>query len=296
MKRFYGEIALVITAIIWGSGFVASAISLEYYSPYQNMAIRFLVGGIILSLLFYKKLKLLKKNILLKGIILGSILYIAFALQTAGLQYTTPSNNAFLTAVNVVIVPFIGFMFYKKRLDKFELIGAILAIAGVGFLSLTFPFEMNYGDLLSLFCAFAFAFHIFYTAKYVKNEDPILLTLVQLVTAAVISIIVVLFRGEIKMSMETDALMPVLYLGIFSTTIAFLLQTSAQKFISETKAAIILSTESLFGMIFSVFILNEMITNKMVSGAIFILLAIIISETKLSFVKRNKTLREKHNG
>lgn len=285
MKKYLGEIALLITAIIWGSGFVASAVALDHYSPYQMMAIRFLVGGVILSAFFFKKLKQLNRRIVLKGIFLGTILYIAFALQTVGLQFTTPSKNAFLTAVNVVIVPFIGYLLYKKRLDRFELVGAFLAMTGVGLLSLQDSFKINIGDTLSLLCAVAFAFHIFYTAKYVKNEDPILLTLIQLLTAAVIGIIVVIFKGEGTMAMDGEALLPVLYLGIFSTTIAYLLQTSAQKYISETKAAIFLSTESLFGMIFSVIILNEIVTTKMVLGAVIILFAIILSETKLGLTK-----------
>ncbi|MCJ8007422.1 DMT family transporter [Lederbergia wuyishanensis] len=285
MKKYLGEIALLITAIIWGSGFVASAVALDHYSPYQMMAIRFLVGGVILLVFFFKKLKQLNRVILLKGIFLGTILYIAFALQTVGLQFTTPSKNAFLTAVNVVIVPFIGYLIYKKRLDRFELVGAFLAMTGVGLLSLQDSFKLNIGDSLSLLCAVAFAFHIFYTAKYVNNEDPILLTLVQLLTAAVIGIVVIIFKGEGTMAMDKEALLPVLYLGIFSTTIAFILQTSAQKYISETKAAIFLSTESLFGMIFSVIILNEIVTTKMVLGAVIILFAIILSETKLGLAK-----------
>ena len=170
MRKYIGEIGLIITAIIWGSGFVASAVALESYTPYQILAGRFLIGVILLSIVFYKKLKNIKRSTIIRGAILGSILYIAFVLQTVGLQYTTPSKNAFLTAVNVVIVPFIGFLIYKKKIDKFELVGAVLAIVGVAVLSLKLSSEINIGDLLTLCCAFAFAFHIFYTAKFVKER------------------------------------------------------------------------------------------------------------------------------
>ena len=128
MRKYVGEIGLTITAIIWGSGFVASAVALEYYTPYQLMAGRFLIGAIILCLIFNKKLGGIKKKTLIKGAILGCILYTAFALQTVGLQFTTPSKNAFLTAINVVIVPFIGFLIYKRKINIFELGGAFLAI------------------------------------------------------------------------------------------------------------------------------------------------------------------------
>ncbi|WP_277586549.1 DMT family transporter [Psychrobacillus antarcticus] len=288
MGKYIGEILLVFTAIIWGSGFVASAVALEHYTPYQILAGRFLIGAVILSLLFFKKLYNLKKSTLLKGAILGIFLYIAFALQTVGLQFTTPSKNAFLTAVNVVIVPFIGFLIYKRKIDMYELTGAILAIVGIAVLSLKFSTDVNVGDLLTLGCAVGFAFHIFYTAKFVKTEEPVVLTIVQMVTAAAIGCIVVLFRAETSFSMETEGMMNLLYLGIFSTTIAFLMQTVAQKYITETKAAIILATESFWGMVFSIIILSEVMTGRMIIGALLILLAILISETKMGFMKKDK--------
>jgi drug/metabolite transporter (DMT)-like permease len=288
MRKYLGEIALTITAIIWGSGFVASSISLEHFTPYQILAGRFIIGAIILSIIFHKRLKNINKSTMIKGAVLGIFLYLAFALQTVGLQFTTPSKNAFLTAVNVVIVPFIAFVMYKRKIDMYELFGAILAMVGVGILSLKLSADINIGDLLTLGCAFGFAFHIFYTAKFVKDSDPISLTLIQMVTAAIIGSIVVVFKGETSVVMETEGLFSLLYLGIFSTTIAYLLQTVAQKMITETKAAIILSTESFWGMVFSVAILDEVMTIKMVLGAILILCAIIISETKLPFLKKNK--------
>ncbi|WP_419955533.1 DMT family transporter [Neobacillus niacini] len=288
MQKYMGELALTITAIIWGSGFVASAIALEHFTPYQILAIRFLIGAVILSVIFHKRLKNIRKATIIQGAIIGIFLYVAFALQTVGLQYTTPSKNAFLTAVNVVIVPFIAFVMYKRKIDMYELTGAVLAMIGVGILSLKLSAEVNIGDLLTLGCAFGFAFHIFYTAKYVKDSDPVLLTLIQMITAAVIGIMVVLFKGETSFAIQKEGVFSLLYLGVFSTTIAYLLQTVAQKMITETKAAIILSTESFWGMVFSVAILDEAMTIKMVLGAILILIAIIISETKLPFLKKNK--------
>lgn len=282
MNKYFGEIGLIITAIIWGSGFVATAVALTYYTPYQTMAIRFLVGGIILSIVFYNRLKKIKMTMLKKGTFLGTILYISFALQTVGLQYTTPSKNAFITAVNVVIVPLIAYLFYRKKLNRSEVIGAFLALAGIGFMSLQISGTINLGDFLTFLCAIGFAFHIVYTAKFVKGEDPIQLTLVQLLTAAVIGIVVIAIKGELVMSFEPTALMPVLYLGVFSTTIAYLLQTAGQKLVSETKAAIILSTEALWGTLFSVIILSELITLRMTVGATLILAAILISELKIN--------------
>ncbi|GKV54993.1 transporter [Sporosarcina sp. NCCP-2222] len=291
MKKYIGEIGLLLTAIIWGSGFVGSAMALESYTPYQILAGRFLIGVIILGIVFLPKLKKISKSVLWKGAVLGVFLYIAFALQTVGLQYTTPSKNAFLTAVNVVIVPFIGLLIYKRKLDLFEVGGAVLAMLGVAVLSLQLSADINIGDFLSLCCAIGFAFHIFYTSQFVKKEDAIHLTIVQMGTAAIIGFVVVLSRGETSFDMQPEALTSLLYLGIFSTTIAFLLQTVAQKFISETKAAIILSTESFWGMVFSVILLGEILTLRMGIGAILILAAIILSETKLAFLTKRKMKR-----
>ncbi|MEK5208178.1 DMT family transporter [Psychrobacillus sp. FSL H8-0510] len=288
MFKYMGELLLVLTAIIWGSGFVASAVALEHYTPYQILAGRFLIGAVILSLIFFKKFNKLNKSTLIKGALLGIFLYIAFALQTVGLQFTTPSKNAFLTAVNVVIVPFIGFLLYKRKIDMYELTGAILAVVGIAVLSLKLSSDINVGDVLTLGCAVGFAFHIFYTAKFVKTEDPVVLTIVQMVTAAVIGCIVILFRGETSFSVESEGVLNLLYLGIFSTTIAFLMQTVAQKYITETKAAIILATESFWGMVFSIIILSEIMTGRMIIGAFLILLAILISETKMGFLKKDK--------
>ncbi len=286
MQKYIGEFLLIATAIIWGSGFVASAVSLEHYTPYQILAGRFLIGTIILSVIFYKKMKKIKKSGLVKGIILGLLLYSAFALQTVGLQFTTPSKNAFLTAINVVIVPFIGLIFYKRKINIYELFGAFLALLGVAILSLQLSFEINVGDFLTICCAIGFGFHIFYTSIFVQKEDPVVLTIVQMATAAFIGWIVVGIKGETSFSFESVGILNLLYLGVFSTTIAYLMQTVAQKYITETKAAIILSTEALWGTLFSILVLSELITGRLVAGAILISIAIIISETKMSFLKR----------
>ncbi|TCZ75399.1 DMT family transporter [Paenibacillus albiflavus] len=293
MRKYAGEIGLLLVAIIWGSGFVASAVSLESLSPYQVMAIRFLIAALLMSAIFMKYFKALKRSTIGAGVVLGVILFLAFTLQTVGLQYTTPSKNAFLTAVNVVIVPFIGFVLYRRKLDKYGLIGALLAVIGVGILSLQFNFSLNIGDVLTILCAVCFAFHIFFTSEFVKRHHPVEITIIQMIVAFLLSLLVVVLRGEpvLPVNMDSKGIMAAVYLGIFSTTIAFLLQTIAQKYTSETKAAIILSTEALFGTLFSIIILSEVLTLRMVIGSILILVAIITAETKLKFIQNKMSRR-----
>lgn len=289
MKKYQGELFLIITAMIWGSGFVASAIALDFFTPYQILAGRFLVGVLILSAIFYKRLVEIKISTWIRGSIIGVFLYIAFLLQTVGLQYTTPSKNAFLTAINVIIVPFIAFVIYRRKISLNEVIGAIIAVIGVGVISLKVSTTINLGDFLTLLCAFAFAFQIFFTSKYVKDEDPVLLTIVQLMVAGAIGLLVVFLIGDTTVLLQAKGVTSLLYLGAFSTTLAYLLQTYAQKTVSETKTAIILSMEAVWGMFFSIIILNELITIKMIIGAILIIVAIIVSETKFDFTFKRKS-------
>ncbi len=286
MKKYIADGMLLVTAIVWGSGFVITAIALEYLTAYQVMAGRFLLASIILTVLFGYKLKKASKSVIWKGILLGSILYIAFALQTVGLQYTTPSKNAFLTAVNVIIVPLIAFAVYKRRIDGYEIIGSIIAIVGIGFLSLQGSLTMNIGDALSLACAVAFAFDIFCTNLFVQKEDAIALTIIQFITASFIGVLVVVGQGDIPTTFEKEAFYSIIYLAIFSTTLAYLFQNIANQYTSATKAAIILSTESFFGMVLSVIFLHEVLTSRMVVGAILILLAILIAEVKPAHPKK----------
>ncbi|WP_026907252.1 DMT family transporter [Paucisalibacillus globulus] len=290
MKQYIGDGMLLITAIVWGSGFVVTAIALEYLSAYQVMAGRFVLATIILILLFRKRFKTFSKSIIWKGAILGTILYIGFALQTVGLEYTTPSKNAFLTAVNVVIVPIIAYLIYKRKIDRYEIFGSVIAIVGIGFLSLQGSLTINIGDALSLACAVAFAFDIFYTNHFVKKEDAISLTIMQFITASSIGIIAVLIQGDIPTTFEKEAVYSIVYLAVFSTTIAYVCQNVAFRYTTATKGAIILSLESFFGMVLSVLFLHEILTGRMITGAILILMAIFIAELKPSF-HRKRTLR-----
>ncbi len=286
MKQYIADGMLLTTAIVWGSGFVITAIALEYLTAYQVMAGRFILASIILTVIFGYKLKKATKSVVWKGVLLGTILYIAFALQTVGLQYTTPSKNAFLTAVNVIVVPLIAYAVYKRRIDGYEIIGSIIALVGIGCLSLQGSLTMNIGDALSLACAVAFAFDIFCTNLFVQKEDAIALTIVQFITASVLGILVVVSQGDIPTNLEKEAIYSIIYLGIFSTTIAYLFQNVANQYTTATKGAIILSTESFFGMVLSVIFLHEVLTGRMVIGAILILLAILIAEVKPAYPKK----------
>ncbi|MDF2473857.1 MAG: hypothetical protein K0R21_1639 [Anaerocolumna sp.] len=284
MSKHLGTFGLLIVAIIWGMGFVANEVALDTMTPMQILGGRFLIAAILMcSIALIKKVKT-EKNELFAGIVLGIFLFAGFATQTIGLKYTTPSKNAFLTAANVVIVPFIAFMIYKKKVDKFSITGALLAIFGIGILSLNGNLTLGLGDGLTLICAVSFAFQIFFTGEYVKKYNVLALNAIQMTVAFVLSLATILVTGETNLTFTQDGLTSTLYLGVLSTTVAFFLQTLFQKYTDQTTAAVVLSMESVFGTLFSVLIVGENITPRMVIGSTLILAAVITAETKLSWL------------
>lgn len=290
MGKYKGEILMLITALMWGSGFIGMEIGLDYLTVLQIMAGRFTLATIILCIIFRKKLKLITKAVLWKGAVLGAILFIAFVIQTYGLLYTTPSKNAFLTALNVIFVPLLAYLIYKRRFDRFEIIAAFVAIIGIGFLSLQGSFAINIGDMLSIACALAFAFDIFYTNVFVKTEDALALTIVQFMTASLLSIVTAGFMGELTTNVPVEGVYAVVYLAIFCTVIAYACQNIGMQYANPTKSAIILSTEALFGTILSVIILHELLTGRMIVGCVLIFAAILIAEVKPTFRKQKRPI------
>lgn len=282
MKKWLAIGALILVTVIWGGGFVASDIALESMKPFQIMMVRFLLASVLMGVISRGQRKSEEKlkdraGVIKAGVLMGVTLFMGFAFQIIGLQYTTPSKNAFLTALNVVIVPFIAFVILKKKIGAKGIIGAVMSVLGVALLSLNGNFTVSLGDGLTLFCAVGFAFQIFFTSEFVKKYPASVLNTVQMFTAFVLSAISLMIFGENDFQVTTQGWLSALYLGVVSTTICYLLQTACQKYIDETKAAIILSMESVFGTIFSILILHEVVTVRMVIGCAVILAAVIIS-------------------
>ena len=287
MKKIPGIIGLVTVTIIWGGGFVASDIALKTLAPFQIMFLRFLIGAICMGVLAKKELKTITKDEIFCGFLLGAALFTGFALQIVGLQYTTASKNAFLTATNVVMVPFIAFILERKKIELKSIAGAVLALTGAGILSLQSGFSIGLGDSLTLGCAIGFAFQIYLTGKYVHRIRPAILNFMQMLSACILSFIGLLLSGKISLEgVSSSGWIAMFYLGLVSTTLCYFLQTWAQKHVDETKSAIILSMEAVFGTVFSVILLQEEVTSRMILGSITILLAVLISE--LSIKKKEK--------
>lgn len=277
-RHLLGDFILLAVALIWGMGFVAVKIGLNSgVDPFFLLFARFTIAGILIIPFVAKKLLHLQKKTWMVGILLGIFMCSGFAFQTFGLQYTTTSKNAFLTGVNVIIVPFITFLFTRKKLSPSAIFAAVLTLIGIGFLTLDDAIAINIGDILTLICAFLFAFHISITSIVAKNESALVLVFFQMWTGAVISFILSVALHE-TWSLDLNSSLAILYLGAFSTLLAFLLQTIGQRYAHATKAAILLSLESLFGAVFAILIFGDALTAKTLIGAIIIFIGIYISE------------------
>lgn len=287
-KSFLADMSLLLVAVMWGGGFIAVKGALDNITPFYMMAMRFSISVVIMLVVFRKKVKLITKNDLKWGTLVGLLLFLGFAAQTIGMQYTTAGKNAFLTGTNVVIVPFLYWIISKKRPDKYSLISAFLCFLGIGMLTLDGGIHLGLGDSLTLLCAVFFAAHIVSVGFFTETVDAISLVIIQLGAAAVFSIIAALIYEPMPPSLGSDTMFAIGYLAIFSTMIAFIIQNVAQKYTTSTHAAIILCLESVFGSILSVLVLNEIFTSKMVLGCLTIFIAIITTETKWDFLKKKK--------
>lgn len=285
-SEILSDLSLIIVAIIWGTGFIATQMAIDAnMSSSLIMVMRFIIATIVLYSIYYKKIKKITKMELKNGIIAGVFLFLAFFSQTLGLVYTTPSNNAFLTATNVIMVPFISWKIMSQKPSNKVFIAAFLCLIGISFL--TYSFEnglvLNIGDLLTIICAFLFACHISYLGYCSSTMKTEKLTFIQMATAAVMSMVIFLLFdfNTVKVANFKEGILPVIYLGLFSTCVAFFIQTEAQKKTSSTKAAVILSTEALFGSLFSIFLGFEDLTINLVIGGIILLTSILMLETKV---------------
>lgn len=277
MKKWLSTFGLIIVTVIWGGGFVASDLALDSMRPFQIMAVRFGLATIFMGLVSMKNLKGITKSEIKAGGLMGLALFAGFAFQIVGLQYTTPSKNAFLTALNVVMVPFLAFIILKKKVGIKGIIGAVLSVIGVAVLSLNGDLTLSLGDALTLLCAVGFAFQIFFTGEFVKKNRVSALNFIQMATAFLLSVVSLFVFGETDFAVTASGVFSVLYLGVVSTTICYLIQTACQQYVDETKSAIILSMESVFGTLFSIVILHEVLTPRMLLGCGIIFVAVLIA-------------------
>ncbi len=293
-----GSAALFAAAFIWGTSFVMMKDVSEKLPPSLLLAIRFTLGALILSLVFAKRFKKLDQTYCLPGLLIGAFLFTAYMVQTYGLIGTTPGKNAFLTASYCVITPFLFWLVSKKRPDRFHIAAALICLAGIFFISVDIGGEslltIATGDVLTLVCGFFYAAHIVAITMTAQDKDPILITILQFIVAAVLAwgTFGVLSVWDLAPVSATSADMgsivgQLLYLSAACTAIALGLQNFGQKYAHPSSASVILTFEAVFGALFSLVLgKEEGFTLQRGIGFLLMFVAVIISETKLSFLKK----------
>jgi len=280
IPAWIGDVMLGITALVWGGGFIAVKKSLETLTPFYMIGIRFGIASLLLGILFWKKLKYINKEDMIAGGIVGVFLFVGFALQTIGAVYLEVGKLAFLTALNVLIVPFLVYVIYKETIKSYHIIAGFIAMIGFGFLNLTKDsvLSIGLGEILAVLGAIGFAAHITSLGHYSKKVDLIILAIIQMVVCCILGFACAFIFEKPPTAITAQMVTPIVYLGVFSTFIAFLFQTIGQKYTSSSRAALILCTESVFGMFFSVIFLKEVVTLSSLLGAALIFSSVVLSE------------------
>lgn len=279
---------LFAAALIWGTSFFIMKNTLDVMPVFFLLAIRFTAGAVLLALVCWKRWGKFTPDYLWRGAIIGGFLFLAYTVQTFGLSLTTPSKNAFLTAVYCVIVPFLTWAVVKVKPDGYNIAAALLCVAGVGLVSLNDQLSINAGDLLTLLCAVFYASHIVAVEKVSPGKDITLLTVFQFAFAALYAWVCGLCTETFPAQALTDpaVFLPLAYLCVMATTVALLFQNVGQIWSDPASASVILSLESVFGVLFSVLFYGDPVTGRLLAGFALIFVAVVCSETKFSFLRR----------
>ena len=294
--RMLAKPMLFAAAIIWGTSFFIMKNALDAVPVFFLLAIRFTAGAVLLAAVAWRKWRAFTPDYLWRGAVIGGFLFLAYTIQTFGLSLTTPSKNAFLTAVYCVIVPFLSWAVVKLKPDRYNVAAALLCVTGVGLVSLTDELTVNAGDLLTLVCAVFYASHIVAVAKVSPGKDITLLTVFQFAFAGLYAWICGACTETFPAAALADpaVALPMAYLCVMATTVALLFQNVGMVWSDPASASVILSLESVFGVLFSVLFYGDPVTGRLLAGFGLIFVAVVCSETKFSFLRgRSFFLKEK---
>lgn len=277
-KTVWAKAALILVAILWGSSLVVAKSSIDHISPSLLIALRFTIACALLSVVFFRKLKSITRADVASGAKIGAFLFGAYWIQTVGVSLAMPGKSGFLSSVYCVLVPFTTWMMCRKRPEKRNVLAAVICIVGIMLASVTDGFSIAAGDWLALLSGVFYALHISSVNKYGENRDPVLMTILQFGFCALYAWLATFSMEGFSIAWSMDALPQVLYLAVFCTAIALLLQNVGQKYADPSSASIFLSTESVWSVFFSVAIYHEAISVQMMAGFALIFAAVLISE------------------
>ncbi len=274
------KVALFLCAFVWGFGYVAMDHLINRTNAELAITIRFISAGLLIYLFRYKNIKGQIKANMIPMTILGIVLFFAFLFQTNGLALTTTSKNAFLTATNVIWTPVLVSIFYKYKVSRNVKIGSVLMIVGIALVSLDGLSKFNSGDVYTLIGAVFFAIHIILINKFATQDNVDTLVFGQLFITGILALAVTASVGTFTVDFGPDFLISLIFVVVFATALCFFLQNYGLSQVDSSSGALILSLESMFGVMAAIAIDGEPINIITVIGFIVMFGAILIAERK----------------
>jgi drug/metabolite transporter (DMT)-like permease len=281
------DAVLLVTAAIWGLGFVAQRVGMEHMGPYTFNAVRFALGALsLVPLIVVRKRRhaaapfadpVSRRAFARYGLAVGIVLFAAASLQQAGIVTTTAGKAGFITGLYVVLVPLFGLLAGQKA-GAGRWVAVLLALAGLYLLSIKGQLTIEPGDLLVLIGAFFWAAHVQLIARWAPRVDPVELAAAQFAVCSAASSVVALVSETAAAGALQAALVPILYGGLLSVGLAYTLQVVAQRRAHPTHAAILLSLEGAFGAVGGALILGEHLTARELGGCALLLAGMLLSQ------------------
>ena len=277
------KLLLLSAAAIWGGSFVVLKNSLDSIAPSWLLVLRFGLATLVLAAVLFPRLRAhFDVGYLLPGLALGLSYGGGYVLQTYGLALTTPGINAFLTAPYCVLVPYMVWVLGGKKPTAYSVVAAVLAVAGIGFISLgdDLTFSLGAGEWLSLACSVMYALHMVLIPITAKKRDILTLTVIQMAVCFLVSLACALaFDEPPTPNVFTPGFCAALaYLVLLASCYTMVAQNVGQAKVEPASGALILSLESVFAVICSVIFYGELITPQLAIGFALIFVAIVVSE------------------
>lgn len=270
-----------MVTVVWGLGFIFTKQVLPFVSPALLNVLRFSVAALITFILFFKQVLKLTFKQWLSGIFAGILIVVSFGCQTYSLVYTSATNSSLMTGLYVVMVPFFVWATHKKRPPLRAFIAGFLGFASIACLAFGGVSKLNFGDLLAFICALGFTVHYLVLDKATKTTPVGGLTFVQMLTSALLFVVVgFVVDGEamLKSTFPKSILLPLFTLCVLNTAFAYIVQTRAQKSIDASNVSLVLSFESTLGAIFAVLVGDEPFAWYLALSIIGMTAAILIAE------------------
>ncbi len=280
MKRFKAELLLFLTATIWAGTFPIVKLSLVTLPPFYFIGIRFLIGALLFSALFFRNLELNNSALLKAGLVLGYFQMLGFSTQTIGMIYTSASNSALITGITILIVPFAQYAITKKKVQPENWVGVVIVTIGLYLLTQPHINGFNIGDLITVICPFAWAFYIIYVDVYTNKYDIRTLIFIQLWVVVVLSFMLgAAFEDFSMIAFGQFEILSLLYMGILATFVTTILLNRYQKETTPVRASIIYTWEQPSAVLLSILFVNEQFSSIQIIGGTLMIAGILYSET-----------------